>query len=63
MCIIYSPPRIFSLLWKVLRYVIDARVHAKARGRCTRRASVLFCAPSCARVNEFVGLDQRHNRM
>lgn len=29
MCIIYQPPRVFSLLWKILRYLIDARVHAK----------------------------------
>lgn len=29
MAILYCPPRVFFLLWKVIRFVIDPRVHAK----------------------------------
>ena len=42
MCILYAPPRVFFLLWKLLKLLIDVRVHAKAR------RLVCYCAGLCA---------------
>lgn len=60
MCIIYQPPRLFNLVWKVLRYIINARVHAKARERgwSVRRLSetaALWAAMTCG------GMHTLHN--
>lgn len=47
MCIMYNPPRIFNMLWKILRYLIDARVHAKARCALRPARRTAEEPPSC----------------